>query len=111
MKINMSQGPETIPGRILDLVKGMQLERGGMVNLIRTDQKRNIWTMRIVRNGRELRFQDLNKSTELRILGVSIPEIIKKLRGVCAIEKHGEHGDRILQYVITAEENEKEAVA
>jgi hypothetical protein len=111
MKINMSHSPETIPGKILELVKNMNLERGAIVQFMRTDGKRKIWTMKLSRSGKNLHFNDWNKSTELKVLEGNINEIVNKLRGISVVENHGKKEDHISHYRILADAEKKEAVA
>ncbi|MFZ2038992.1 MAG: hypothetical protein WAV11_03605, partial [Minisyncoccia bacterium] len=102
MNINMSIAPEKVPEQIVELTKEMHLERGGIIQFLRTDAKRNIWTMKVTRIGRNLHFRDWNKSTELKVKGEEINKIINNLRKVvsCVIDEHSTVGsmDHVYHY-------------
>ena len=111
MKMNMSISPEEILGKIEDLTKNMQLEKGADVQFLRTDKKKNIWTLKVCRNGVALRFSDFNRTTEQTVRGQDIKKIVNSISRLssCYVDKPIRKGDFVVRYTIMAVE--KTAVA
>ena len=108
MKINMTIAPENIPGKLSEFTAKMNLGKGGTVQFIRTDKKRDIWSLKVRRNEKFLKFSDWNQSEELKIRGIDIHKIAIELSKIskCNVErqKQNQKEEHVVHYMIIANE-------